>query len=486
MPTGSLRSMATTITPALWAQVGDPRAVRLQAPVRREWWTDAVALVVWATCLVVVMLWVSNGGATDLAAGAGPALASLGRLTGLISSDLLLLQVLAMARIPWVESSLGQDRITRWHRLLGFTSVNLMLAHLVLITIGYALLDQTGFFSELWSLVTTAPGLLLATAGTALFVLIAVTSARAARRRLRYESWHLLHLYAYLGAGLALPHQLWTGTDFRSSPVATAYWWGLYLAALVSVLVFRVAIPLTTSCRHRLTVSHVVPEGPGVVSVYITGPRLATLSVAAGQFFVWRFRTGRGWTRGHPLSLSAAPTSGVLRITAGTGGDDGARLARLEPGTRVLVEGPYGRLTPDLRTHRGLVVIGSGLGIAPLIALLQHAAFDQSAAAVPATLVRRVSSVEQRPLQDDVERLVADGSLRVQDLVGPRSTSGTSWLPAHLAQVPGPQALRLLVPNLADCDVYVCGAAPWVEAVVTDARAAGVPADALHSERFTW
>ena len=38
-----------------------------------------------------------------------------------------------------------------------------------------------------------------------------------ARRKLRYESWHLLHLYAYLGVGLALPHQLWTGQEFLSS-----------------------------------------------------------------------------------------------------------------------------------------------------------------------------------------------------------------------------------------------------------------------------
>ena len=74
--------------------------------------------------------------------------------------------------------------------------------------------------------------MLLAAAGTAALVMVVVTSVRAARGRLRYESWHLLHLYAYLGAGLALPHQLWTGADFRSSPVATAFWWGLYLAAL--------------------------------------------------------------------------------------------------------------------------------------------------------------------------------------------------------------------------------------------------------------
>ncbi len=78
--------------------------------------------------------------------------------------------------------------------------------------------------------------MLLAAAGTALLVMVVVTSMRAARRRLRYESWHLLHLYAYLGVGLALPHQLWTGADFLASPVATAYWWTLYAAAAGAVV----------------------------------------------------------------------------------------------------------------------------------------------------------------------------------------------------------------------------------------------------------
>ena len=463
------------------------RGTRLRPPVRRRWWTDAVGLVVWATSVVVVALWVSNGGVQALTAGTGSALTSGGRLLGLVSSNMLLLQVLAMARIPWVERALGQDAITRWHRLLGFTSVNLMAAHIVAITVGYAALARTGVLAQLWSLVTTAPGMLLATVGTGLFVLITVTSIRGARRRLRYESWHLLHLYAYLGAGLALPHQLWTGADFLSSPVATAYWWGLYAVALVAVLVFRVALPLVRSRRQSLHVDHVVTEAPGVVSIYVAGPRLARLQVAAGQFFVWRFRTGfgTGWTRGHPLSLSAAPTSGVLRITTSTRGDDGARLARIAPGTRVMIEGPYGRLTLDQRTRRGLVIIGSGLGITPLVAIVQHAVAEQRPG--PITVVRRISSADQQqPLQDDVDELVATGLVQVLDLVGPRSRVGTVWLPAHLGHVPGPSALRRLVPDLIDRDVYICGTAPWVYAVESDARAAGVPADAVHSEKFSW
>ena len=67
-----------------------------------------------------------------------------------------------------------------------------------------------------WNLTVTYPGMLLALGGTLALVMVVVTSIKAARRKLRYESWHLIHLYAYLGVGLALPHQLWTGTDFTS------------------------------------------------------------------------------------------------------------------------------------------------------------------------------------------------------------------------------------------------------------------------------
>src|SRR3954470_22726200 len=231
-------------------------------PAVRPWWRDAAGLTAWLSVLFVVALWVSGRGLQDLGSDF---LTSAGRLTGLLSADLLLLQLLLMARMPWVERSYGQDELARRHRLAGFTSITLLAAHLVLITLGYAATDRSGVLAEAWALVTTYPGMLLATAGTAALGLVAVTSVRAARRRLRYESWHLLHLYAYLGAGLALPHQLWTGTDFVGSPAATTYWWTLYAVSAGAVLVYRVGLPLWRNWRHRLVVSHVVPEGPGVV-----------------------------------------------------------------------------------------------------------------------------------------------------------------------------------------------------------------------------
>ncbi|HEY5554909.1 MAG TPA: ferredoxin reductase family protein [Cellulomonas sp.] len=454
----------------------------LTAPARRGWWPDAVGTFTWVTALIVVALWVSGGGIQALLPFGAATMSSLGRLSGLLASDLMLLQVLGMARIPWAERSFGQDRLAKWHRLMGLGSFYLLLAHLVTIVIGYAGSAGQTVLGEAWSMILTFPGMLIATAGTLMIWFVVATSIRVARRKLRYESWHLLHLYAYLGIALALPHQLWTGTDFIGHRWATLYWWTLYAFALFSVLVFRIGRPALLSLRHSLRVAAVVHEGPGIVTLHLTGQHLHHMRVAAGQFFVWRFLSGPGWSRGHPFSLSGAPTTAGLRLTIGTRGDDGERIATLKPGTRVLIEGPYGRMTADVRTRPRVAVFASGLGIAPLMSLLHEHIPTEG----PATLVYRMSRADDEVLAADIEWLVQNTGLRHIPLVGPRSRVGTPWLPQELGHVRGPDAVRLLVPDLDDHDVFVCGPGPWSDAVEADLRAAGVPPEALHVENFSW
>jgi predicted ferric reductase len=451
-------------------------------PVHRHRRDAAVRLgaivLLWASLLLVTYWWVTGGGVQDLA-GWDTGLSSVGRLTGLLASDLLLVQVLLMARVPVLESAFGQDRLARHHRVVGFTSVNLLLGHLVLITWGYAAGDLSATPATLWELTVDYPGMLLAVAGTVCLVMVVVTSVRAARRRLRYESWHLLHLYGYLGAGLALPHQLWTGQEFLGSPAAAVFWWGLWAASAAAVLIWRVALPLWRSARHRVRVTSVVQEGDGVVSVYMTGRRMDRLRAEAGQFFNWRFLTGPGWTRGHPYSLSAAPDGRSLRITVKELGDDSAALRHVRPGTRVLVEGPYGRLSARARTRRKVAFIGAGVGITPLRALAE----ELDCAAGDAVLLYRFSG---RPLfADEISVLARERGLEVVWLPG-RRRGPDSWLGEGVGDVDDLTALTFWVPDIAERDVYVCGPESWAEEVRRTTAAAGLPADRFHVERFGW
>ena len=436
--------------------------------------TAAEALLVVALTLVTFW-WATAGGLSDLG-GWASGLTSLGRLTGLLASVLLLVQVLLMARVPLLEQAFGQDRLAVVHRLVGFTSFTAMIAHVGLITWGYAAGDLLATPGELWDLTLTYPGMLLAAAGTACLVMVVVTSVRAARARMRYESWHLLHLYAYLGVGLALPHQLWTGQEFLASTARTVFWWMLWALAAGSVLVWRVGLPLARSLRHRMVVTSIVPEGDGCVSVYLTGRHLDRFGARAGQFFQWRFLTRRGWSRAHPYSLSAAPDGRSLRITVKDLGDGTAEVPGLHPGTRVLIEGPYGRLTARARTSDRVALIGAGVGITPLRALAEQLDGD----------VVVLHRFHTEPLfAREFAALARERRIGLVPLPGRRRGRG-SWLGSGVGPTDDLTALLARVPDIAERDVYLCGPAPWTDLVQRTLRAAGAPADRVHTETFGW
>jgi ferredoxin-NADP reductase len=350
----------------------------------------------------------------------------------------------------------------------------------VLITVGYAGGGGSGIVSTAWDLVATYPGMLLATAGTALLIVVVALSVRAARRRQRYETWHLIHLYAYLGVGLALPHQLWTGTDFAGSAVARLYWWGLYAAAAGTVLLFRLGLPAWRSVYHRLRVDAVVPEAPGVTSVYLRGHHLDRLPVRAGQFFLWRFLDGPGWSRANPYTLSAGPRPDLLRITVKRLGDGSARVAHLRPGTRVLIEGPYGALTTVRHTGRHVLLIAAGVGITTMRALLD----DLTPAPARVTLLYRIRRYSDAVFQAELNELARRHGVRVVYLDGGRRDG--SWLPARFAPLDDVQALQWLVPDVAACDVFLCGPPPWMRSVRHTLTSAGVDRDHIHAEEFAW
>ncbi|MDQ1663800.1 MAG: hypothetical protein QOJ68_3780, partial [Blastococcus sp.] len=166
----------------------------------------AVRLALLAGGLAVVALWwlsTQAGSLSDL----GAQVTAVGRVTGLLGGYLVLVQLLLMGRLPWFERAVGLDRLTAWHRGLGTNVVLLLVAHVLLTVEGYSLTAHKAVLGESWTIVTTYPDMLKATAGMALFLLVGATSGARLRRRLSYEAWYWLHVTAYLAIALAFFHQ---------------------------------------------------------------------------------------------------------------------------------------------------------------------------------------------------------------------------------------------------------------------------------------
>ncbi len=419
--------------------------------------------------VVIFGLWLAGGGIVAVH-NAGELFTSLGRITGLLAAYLLLVQVLLVARLPFVERFRSFDRLTVWHRRNGKICLYLIVAHVAFITLGYALEDKISVFKEFTTFLSSYAGMVTATFGTIMLVAVALSSFVIVRRKLPYESWYLVHLLSYAGIWLAWFHQVPTGNEFITNAPAARYWLILYVATLVLMVGSRLVSPIVRGVRHRLRVVEVRPEGPGVVSITIAGHDLRRLNARAGQFFLWRFFTRGRWWQSHPFSLSAVPTDGTFRITVKDLGDYSGTMSQVRPGTWVLAEGPFGSFTGVTRAGAKTALIAGGIGITPVRALAEELHGD-------VVVLYRVIKEEDVVFRDELDGLARERGIRVFYIVGHHASPGGERLmsPDHLLEV---------VPDLVEREIFVCGPPRMADFIDQNVRAAGVSARHIHVERF--
>ncbi|KRE82124.1 ferric reductase-like transmembrane domain-containing protein [Arthrobacter sp. Soil763] len=452
---------------------------------RRLLRADLLTVVAWASVAAAVALWLADGGASGFATAAG-AFTAAGIVAGLAGMDLVLLMLLLAARLPVIDATVGHDRALQFHRKLGKPSLYLLLAHGVLLAIGYGLAEGLNPVSEAVSLWVLVPDMWLAFVSLALFVAVVVTSLAAVRRRFPYEFWYGVHLLTYAAVLTSLPHQFSVGGLFAAGTWQRWYWLAACIATGAALLHYRVLEPLVATFRHGLRVSRVVAAGHCAVSIEMTGRHVDELAGSGGRFFIWRFLTPGQWWHPHPFSLSAEPVQmdadggGRLRITVRNLGRGSASLARLRTGTRVAVEGPYGVFSTAARSRRHVVMVGAGIGITPIRALLERTPFAPG----DATVILRGHDSSGLYLADEILDLCQRRGAALFHLTGRRPPGVDTWQPE--AEARAGYRLASYAPRLADADVYVCGPAGWARNVLDDARRAGVREEQLHYERFDW
>jgi predicted ferric reductase len=436
---------------------------------RAELKPTALLFLVAAGAAVAVALWFTGtpGGLR------GPAdwLTNAGRITGLLGGYGCVVLVLLMARIPVVERGMGADRLARWHSMGGRYVVSLLVAHALLVVLGYAETTGVSPLAQTHSLLFEYADVMMATVALGLLVGVGVASMRAVRPRLRYETWYYLHFYTYLALALSFAHAFANGAQFMNNPLNRAYWMAMYGGAAAALLWFRIVVPVRQNLRHRMRVARVVREGPGVISLQVTGEHLEELQAEAGHFFRWRFLTRDGWWQSHPYSLSAPPHPHFLRITIKDLGDHSATVGRIAVGTRVFAEGPYGAMTQARRTRRKVLLVAGGVGITPLRALFE----SMPGRPGEVELIYRVGSEAEIVLRRELDAIARARQRVVHYLVGHRGSSADPFVGNRLTR---------LVPDVRHRDVYVCGPPGMTDAAVAGLRAAGVPDQNIHTEEF--
>ncbi len=430
----------------------------------------ALSVIAFGAVAVLALWWRD----TPAVRGLGDWLTNAGRITGLLAGYAIVVLLMLMARVPALERGVGTDRLARWHAMGGRYTICLAVAHTLLIIWGYAVTAQMGLVHQTSTLLTTYPDVLMATVAVGLLVGVGVASARAARRRLSYETWHFIHLYTYLAVALAFSHEFSTGADFVNNKPERWLWSMMYVIVGAALLWYRVIMPVHAFIRHDLRVAAVERESADVVSVYITGRDLHVLRAEAGQFFRWRFLTRGLWWAANPYSLSAPPRSDLLRITVKIAGAHSAALLALRPGARVLAEGPSGGFTAARRRQRKVLLLAGGVGITPLRTLFE----TLPGAPGDIILAYRTATPNDLVLRRELDWIAGQRGAVVHYLVGPPRHGANDHLSA-------PRLARL-VPDIGERDVFLCGPEPMMAAAERSLRQLGVPRRHIHIESFVF
>ena len=468
----------TTPRPVIPGRSREAAPDRRQQYRRRARIADILVSSLWGSGAAAAALFLATGGAAKFGTVAD-AVTSTGIIAGLIGTDFILVMIVLAARIPIIDRTVGHDRAIAVHRALGKPALYLLLGHALLLLTGYGLSSGINPIAEIGPLLTI-PDMPLAFIGLGLLIVVVITSLVAVRRRFSYEGWHLVHLLSYCAVLVAVPHQLSVGGILSNGSIERVYWIALYVLAFGSIATYRFVEPIVSTFRHGMRVDRVESVAPGVVSIHFSGRNLRSLESAGGQFFVWRFWTGRTWWHSHPISLSSVPTGSAARITVRDLGSGSGAISAVRPGTRVSFEGPYGMFTDAGRTAPKLAIVVAGIGITPVRAFLE----DSRVQPGETTILLRASTINETYLWDEIADLARKKGARLYTMVGTRALTGSGWMPQ--ADASRGVTLQSIFPDLKDSDLYICGPTAWLDLVETDARRAGVPEHQLHTERFDW
>ncbi|PMZ88940.1 MULTISPECIES: pyridoxamine 5'-phosphate oxidase family protein [unclassified Pseudomonas] len=238
--------------------------------------------------------------------------------------------------------------------------------------------------------------------------------------------------------------------------------------------------------RQWLTwrVLRIEQESRDIRSFYLQPEEGTAVPFVPGQHIPVRLQVDGEAPLIRTYSLSSAPSDGHLRISVKAQGPASRYLhQQLKVGDPLQVRLPMGSFTLDHTSDRPLVLVGAGVGITPLIAMLR----EQLALG----LGRRIylfhggRTLADLPFQHELAELQqhAGGLLsihRALSLPEPQAVQGRDYV---FASRLGIEQIKATLP-LDDYDFYLCGPASFTQDLYEGLRTVHVPDARIHAEAF--
>lgn len=437
--------------------------------IRRYGWS-AFAFV---QILVVIIIWLDKSNYYLSNPEDGNLLIAFGRLTGLLGELALLMELVLIGRITHIEQAYGFDRMNKLHRWIGYSILIFLLAHPLFLSLGNAVKNEMSVLDQFINFISTTRDVFPAFVSVLLIAFVVAISVPITRKKIRYEVWYFAHFLTYLAIGLAFQHQINSGDVSKTTPLY--YWLVLNFGIFGIMLAYRFVIPLWNSFHHKFRVAAVTMESKDVCSVYLTGVAIEDFKFKAGQYCNLTFLAKGMWYT-HPFSFSAEPNGKYIRFTIKALGDFTKMIPQLVEGTRVIVDGPLGTFIEARASRQKLLLIGGGIGITPLRALLGDIVQEKKRDVI---LLIGARTVDDLVFVKELEALQAIYPFQIRIVL-------STPTPGYESGFIDKEKLVRLVPDFFDREVFLCGPPPMMAATVANLKDLGLQGEFVHYENFAF
>ncbi|AOX07967.1 MULTISPECIES: pyridoxamine 5'-phosphate oxidase family protein [Pseudomonas] len=231
-------------------------------------------------------------------------------------------------------------------------------------------------------------------------------------------------------------------------------------------------------------VLRVEQESRDIRSFYLEPPAGCRVAFAPGQHLPVQVPRDGESALIRTYSLSSAPDDGFLRISVKAQGPASRYLhERVVAGDVLNVRPPMGSFTLDQQSTRPLVLIGAGVGITPLLAMLRQQLRTGQARRIH--LFHGARSLADLPFQQELATLrqQAGDLLHVHRALSQPEGHAQIGRDYEFAGRLGIEQVKATL-ALDDYDFYLCGPGSFTQQLYEGLRGVHVPDARIHAEAF--
>ena len=367
---------------------------------------------------------------------------------------MLSFNILLSARLRFFENIFsGLDKVYVVHKYTGYFTILLLILH-------NALIEGFSFVSGFFTFARDIANPLLYAFLIAIFI-SALPNIPYINKILKipYHIWKYTHYLMGFLFVIGIYHSLGVSTLTFSNPILSTYMYIAYIVGSVA-FIYKTFLYKFLKKRYEYTISNINAFND-IQTLEITldadKEEAKSFGNKAGQFAFFTFQE-EGAEETHPFTISnSINEEKKLRLSIKALGDWTSILKdKIKVGTKVLVEGPYGKFISNKDSNATEVWIAGGIGITPFLAMLQDYKKNNNINK-KIIFVWSVKNESEAIYKNEIEENLPSN---IQFILHDTTKMGFFKFESLLSKTN----------DKKNTSIYICGPAPMREAIINDAK----------------